>query len=68
MRIGLGTAISIIGNGWQFITDTCVQIYALQDDHAVTGGEEEELQLKWVQDEKTNGGVYVAVCVVVVYC
>ena len=32
------TVINILGNGREYITDTCVQTSAFQDDHAVTGG------------------------------
>ena len=45
----LKAVISILGNGREYITGTCVcRFHAFQDDHAVTGGE--ELQLKWVRD------------------
>jgi len=50
----LNTVITVLGNGREYITDTCVcRFHAFQDDHAVTGVEEleQELQWKWVRDE-----------------
>jgi len=40
----LKTVISILGNGREYITDTCVcRLHTFQDDNAVTGGEELQL-------------------------